>query len=78
MKFHQASYNWKEPTYEEVRCFIGLLIWSSLVQLPNRRFYFTDSKVFDLPFFRQHSSRNRFEELFTMLHFTNNEQIYIS
>ena len=74
-KFDQSPYEWKEPTYEEIRCFSGLILWTSLVQLLNRRCYFTDSKIFHLPYFKHHSSRNRFEELLTMLHFANNEQI---
>ena len=74
-KLDLPPYEWKEPTYEEIRCFIGLILWTSLVQLPNRRCYFADSKIFHLPYFKQHSSRDRFEELFTMLHFANNEEI---
>ena len=74
-KFDQSPYKWKEPTYEQIRCFIGLILWTSLVQLPNRRCYFTDLKIFHLPYFKQHSSRIRFEELLTILHFAINEQI---
>ena len=66
---------WKEPTYEEVRCFIGLLMWTSLVRMPNRRSYITDSKIYNLPHFKAHTTCNRFQQLFTMLHFTNNNQI---
>ena len=60
---------WKEPTYEEVRCFIGLLMWTSLVRMPNRRSYITDSKIYNLPHFKAHTTCNRFQQLFTMLHF---------
>ena len=38
-------YDWKEPTYEEIQCFIGLLLWTSLVPLSNRRSYFSESKI---------------------------------
>ena len=55
-------YEWKEPSYEEIRCFIDLILWTSLVQLPKGRCYFTDSKIFHLPYFKQHSSHNRFKE----------------
>ena len=47
---------WKDPTYEETRCFIGLLMWTSLVSMPNRRSYFADSQIYDLPHFRPVSS----------------------
>ena len=66
---------WKEPTYEEVRSFIGLFMWTSLVRMPNRRSYFTDSKIYNLPHFKAHTTCNRFQQVFTMLHFTNNNQI---
>ena len=55
--------------------FIGLLMWTSLVKMPNRRTSFTDSKIFYLPHFRAHTTRDRFQELFTMLHLANNDQI---
>ena len=66
---------WKIPTYEEVRCFIGLLMWTSLVRMPNRRSYFTNSQIYDLPHFKAHTTCNRFQQLFSMLHFANNTQI---
>ena len=66
---------WKEPTYPKIRCFIGHLMWTSLVNMPNRRSYFTDSQIYDLPHFRAHTTRDRFQQLFTMLHFANNDQI---
>ena len=55
---------WKDPTYEETRCFIGLFMWTSLVSMPNRRSYFDDSQVYDLPHFRAHTTRDRFQQLF--------------
>ena len=66
---------WKDPTNEETHCFIGLLMWTSLVSMPNRRSYFADSQIYDLPHFREYSTRDRFQQLFTMLHFANNDQI---
>ena len=66
---------WNKPTYQEIRCFNGLLLWTSLVKMLNRRTYFTDSKIFHLPHFRAHTTRDRFQELFTMLHLANNNQI---
>ena len=67
--------NWKSPSYNEMRCFIGLLLWTSLVQLPNRRAYFTNTEIYHLPHFTAHTSRDRFEQLLTMLHFADNENI---
>ena len=45
-------HQWLEPTYQEMRCFIGLLLWTSLAQLPNRRAYFTTSQIYHLPHFK--------------------------
>ena len=66
---------WQVPTYNEMRCFIGLLLWTSLAQFPNRRAYFHKSAIYNLPHFTAHTSRDRFEQLLTMLHFTDNENI---
>ena len=67
-------HQWLEPTYQEIRCFVGLLLWPSLVQLPNRRAYFTTSQIYHLPHFKAHIARDRFEQLLSMLHFTDNEK----
>ena len=73
--YDQAPYHYPCPTYEEIRCFIGLIMWTSLAQFPNRRAYFMDSEINKLPHFVKHTTRDRFEQLLRMLHFTNNEQI---
>ncbi|KAI6646989.1 piggyBac-derived 2-like [Oopsacas minuta] len=73
--FDRAPYNYAIPTYEEIKCFVGLLLWTSLVPFPNRRSYFTNSEIYDLPNFKKHVTRDRFEELLKMLHLTDNEQI---
>ena len=56
-------------------CFVGLLLWTSLVLLPNRRSYFTNSEIYDLPNLRKRKTRYRFQELLKMLHLADNEQI---
>ena len=58
-----------------MRCFLGLLLWTSLVQLPNRRSYFKLSKVYHLPHFKSHITRDRFEQLLKMLHLANNHKL---
>ena len=74
-KFDQAPYNYPYPTYEELRCFIGLLMWTSLAPFPNPRSYFMDSEIYKLPHFIKHTTRDRFEQLLTILHLSNNDQI---
>ena len=39
-------HNFAVPTYEELRCFVGLLLWTSLVPLPNRRSYLAESEIY--------------------------------
>lgn len=73
--YDQPPKNCYPTTYNEIRCFIGLLLWTGLAQFPNRRAYYTESKVYYLPHFISHMSRNRFDQLFTVLHFANNEQL---
>ena len=73
--FDQAPYNYPYPTYEELRCFIGLLVWTSLAPFPNPRSYFMDSEIYKLPHFIKHTTRDRFEQLLTILHLSNNDQI---
>ena len=71
----QAPHRYPCPSYEEIRCLVGLLLWTSLVQLPNRRAYFVGSEIYSQPNFSKHTTRNRFEQLLTMLRFTNSEKI---
>ena len=61
--------------YYMVRCFIGLLLWTSLAQFPILRAYFTRTVIYHLPHFTGQMFRNRFEQLLTMLHFKNNEKL---
>ena len=71
----RPAHNFTIPSYDEIRCFVGLLLWTSLAKLPNRRAYFTDSEIYNLPNFRKHTTRDRFEQLIRMLHLADNEQI---
>ena len=70
--------NCEPTTYNEIRCFIGLLLRTGLAQFPNRRTYDTEYKIYYLPHFISHISRNRFDQLFTILHFANNEQLHVN
>ena len=47
--FDQAPYHYPCPSNEEIMCFIGLLIWTSLFPLPNRRSYFMNSEIYQIP-----------------------------
>ena len=74
-KQQNSSPAWQLPTYQEMRCFIGLIMWTSLAQFPNRRAYFTTTSIYHLPHFKAHTTGGRFEQLLTMLHFIDNEKL---
>ncbi|KAK1125429.1 hypothetical protein K0M31_020472 [Melipona bicolor] len=71
----QSSY-WKQwiPTNKnEIKRLFGLLIWMDLVKLPEVHLYWSKDKLYEQSFPQSIMSRNRFELLLQMLHFTNNE-----
>ena len=74
-KLDRAPHNYVIPTYDEIKCFVGLLLWTSLAKFPNRCSYFTESEIYNLPNFVKHTTRDRFQQLCQMLHFADNEQI---
>ena len=43
--------------------------------MPNRRTYFTDSQIYDLPHFKAHTTSGRFQQLFSMLNLDNNHRL---
>ena len=43
--------------------------------MPSHRSYFTDSEIYYLLHFHRHLTRDRFEQLLTMLHLTDNQQL---
>ena len=42
---HRGYYSWKEKDYEEIRCFIGSLLWKNFVAMTKRRTYYSDSDI---------------------------------
>ncbi|XP_048508002.1 piggyBac transposable element-derived protein 4-like [Athalia rosae] len=71
---HARMNRWKPTNCEEMKIFIGLLLWMGLVQVPLTKYWSTDS-LYNFPFPRSKMSRNRFELLLSNLHFANNEAI---
>ncbi|XP_058121239.1 piggyBac transposable element-derived protein 4-like [Anopheles coustani] len=64
---------WVPTNKEEIRKFFGLLIWMGLVKYPSIESYWSTNVLYQIPFPSTVMSRNRFEILLTMLHFSNNE-----
>ncbi|KFB46173.1 piggyBac transposable element-derived protein 4-like protein [Anopheles sinensis] len=64
---------WIPTNKEEIRKLFGLLIWMGLVKYPSIESYWSTNVLYQIPFPSTVMSRNRFEILLTMLHFSNNE-----
>lgn len=71
---HAGQNKWNLTTSEEIKKFIGLMIWMGLVQTPLKKCWSTD-RLYNIPLPRSTMSRNRFEKLLSNLHFANNETI---
>ncbi|KAK9310239.1 hypothetical protein QLX08_000274 [Tetragonisca angustula] len=71
----QSDYwkQWVPTTKNEIKRLFGLLIWMDLVIVPEVHLYWSKSKIYGQSFPQSIMSRNRFELLLQMLHFTNNE-----
>ncbi|CAG5035484.1 unnamed protein product [Parnassius apollo] len=65
---------WKDTDKTEIKKFFGLIIWMGLVKLPKLALYWPNNPMYAQPFAKNIMSRNRFEILLRMLHFSNNEE----
>jgi len=66
---------WTDTNITEISQLFGLLLWTVLVRLPSYELYWSNSPLFSTNFGKI-MSRNRFEILLQMLHFTDNSVIY--
>lgn len=64
---------WKPTTLEEIRKFIGLLLYMGLVKYPSIESYWSKKPIYKNAVAPQVMSRNRFQSLMRFLHFANNE-----
>ena len=60
--------NWKPVTPMEMEGFLAIIVNMGLIQLPDIESYWNTSWVGHIPFFGRMFSRNRFEQIFWMLH----------
>ena len=60
--------NWKAVTIEEMKAFIGMILNMGIIQLERIRDYWSTCATCNIPFFRQIMSRDRFLQIFGMLH----------
>lgn len=64
---------WKDTNYQEMRRFIGMLLYMGLMQLPTISHYWRTDQLYNLPLFRSIMSRNRFQLLLRNFHFSEND-----
>lgn len=65
-------YKWTNTSVEEMQNWMGLVLWMGLVQLPEIGLYWSKSPIFSTNFGKI-MSRNRFQILSTMIHYSDNE-----
>ena len=66
---------WKEVTLQELKAFLGLLIAMSIHRLPSLRDYWSSDWVLGVPAFAKIMPRNRFLDIWSNLHLSDNTQM---
>ena len=61
-------WNWRGITLTEMKAFVGLILQMGLTQLSDIKDYWSTHVTLNLPFFRTVFSRDRFFQIFWMLH----------
>ncbi|VVC28111.1 PiggyBac transposable element-derived protein [Cinara cedri] len=64
--------DWVDTNRLEMKTFLSLLFHMGTIKMPRLEDYWKTNKLFNLPFFRAHMSRNRFTLLLRALHFSRN------
>jgi regulator of sigma D len=70
-KTNSRIHTWKDTDQEEIEVFLGILLWMGLCRYPKISDYWSQNKIYSRNI-RQYMSRNRFEILLRMLHFSDN------
>lgn len=70
---HARFRYWKDTNIEEMRKFIGMLLYMGLVQLPSISHYWRLDPLYNMPLFRTLMSRNRFQLLLRNFHFSEDD-----
>lgn len=65
---------WKDIDVEELKVFIGLLLHTGSIRLNRLQDYWKTSRLYNLPLFREHMSRDRFLLILRCLHFSSNTE----
>ena len=59
---------WRDVTLPEVKAFVGVILEMGLIQLSDIKEYWSTHETVNIPFFRRIFSRDRFMQIFWMLH----------
>jgi len=70
--FQWASYKWTDTSVNKIRSFLGIIIATGLVVLPNFEDYWRTNSIFSQPSITKGMTQNRFEHLCDWLHFNDN------
>ncbi|KAJ8918439.1 hypothetical protein NQ315_008136 [Exocentrus adspersus] len=75
LKGHEKA--WVPTNNRELEIFLGIIVWTGLVQLPRIKMYWSNSVLYANKV-KNVMPRNRFEQLLQMWHFSNNEDVTFS
>ncbi|XP_077435662.1 M-phase phosphoprotein 8 isoform X3 [Vanacampus margaritifer] len=70
---HRRSRAWKPVSVSELKTFFALQFVTGYINKPSIEMYWTRDEIETTPFFSQAMPRNRFELIWSFLHFNNNE-----
>ena len=70
---HSRFRKWKAVTKPEVKGFFSAVINMGIIKLPDIESYWKTSWVSEVPFFRMLMPRDRFQEIFWMLHVSHSD-----
>ena len=68
--------NWKPISVQEMEGFTAVIMNMGLIQLPEIEAYWTTKWTGEIPFFRRVFARNRFEQIFWMLHVSRDDPAF--
>ena len=72
--YNRINYHWCDASANDIKQFLGIIISTGLISLPDLRDYWKTKPIFGQPAIVAGMSRNRFEQLCGRLHFNNNAQ----
>ena len=71
---HSKVKQWKPISLEDLKKFLGILIFMGLNKLPTFDCYWAKSQMYGCDLIQKSMSRNKFELIMRFLHFANNSQ----